>query len=211
MFTIGFAGNDLIKKWRSVKDNYFRYSKKLKEASKSGSGATKLKKYHLYNQLLFLRKVEQNATESSLDSPREINNESTSTNDDITTDNTPRYVPVARKRAMQMDEFEREGLKLLKEPENRHMSFFRAILPSIQEFSDRETLRFQSKVIQIIDEMRYGQTSSYVSGPSTSHQPSYGYQTANFQSTYISDYNNSITSPETSQASEETEYDFSNF
>ncbi|CAH0717077.1 unnamed protein product, partial [Brenthis ino] len=153
--------NDLIKKWRSVKDNYFRYSKKLKEASKSGSGATKLKKYHLYNQLLFLRKVEQNATESSLDSPREINNESTSTNDDITTDNTPRYVPVARKRAMQMDEFEREGLKLLKEPENRHMSFFRAILPSIQEFSDRETLRFQSKVIQIIDEMRYGQTSSY--------------------------------------------------
>lgn len=109
-----------------------------------------------------------------------------------------------------MDEFEREGLKLLKEPENRHMSFFRAILPSIQEFSDRETLRFQSKVIQIIDEMRYGQTSSYVSGPSTSHQPSYGYQTANFQSTYISDYNNSITSPETSQASEETEYDFSN-
>ncbi|CAH0719248.1 unnamed protein product, partial [Brenthis ino] len=99
------VGNDLIKKWRSVKDNYFRYSKKLKEASKSGSGATKLKKYHLYNQLLFLRKVEQNATESSLDSPREINNESTSTNDDITTDNTPRYVPVARKRAMQMDEF----------------------------------------------------------------------------------------------------------
>lgn len=98
-----------------------------------------------------MRKVEQNATESSLDS-REINNESTSTNDDITTDNTPRYVPVARKRAMQMDEFEREGLKLLKEPENRHMSFFRAILPSIQEFSDRETLRFQSKVIQIIDE-----------------------------------------------------------
>lgn len=75
-----------------------------------------------------------------------------------------------------MDEFEREGLKLLKEPDNRHMSFFRAILPSIQEFSDRETLRFQSKVIQIIDEMRYGQTSSYVSGPSTSHQPSYGYQ-----------------------------------
>ncbi|KAF9406799.1 hypothetical protein HW555_012938, partial [Spodoptera exigua] len=157
------------------------YSKKLKETSKSGSGAPKLKKYHLYNQLLFLRKVEQNATESSLDSPREINNESTSTNDDITTDNTPRYVPVARKRAMQMDEFEREGLKLLKEPENRHMSFFRAILPSIQEFSDRETLRFQSKVIQIIDEMRYGQTSSYVSGPSTSHQPPYGYQTANFQ------------------------------
>ncbi|XP_045781811.1 uncharacterized protein LOC123878583 [Maniola jurtina] len=204
------VGNDLIKKWRSVKDNYFRYSKKLKETSKSGSGATKLKKYHLYNQLLFLRKVEQNATESSLDSPREINNESTSTNDDITTDNTPRYVPVARKRAMQMDEFEREGLKLLKEPENRHMSFFRAILPSIQEFSDRETLRFQSKVIQIIDEMRYGQTSSYVSGPSTSHQPPYGYQTANFQSTYISDFNNSITSPETSQASEETEYDFSN-
>ncbi|CAK1598268.1 unnamed protein product [Parnassius mnemosyne] len=125
MFTIGFAGNDLVKKWRSIKDNFFRHLKKIKQASKSGSGATNLKKYHLYNQLLFLRRVEQNATESSLCSPRESNTESTSTNDEITIDESPRYVPVARKRAMQINEFEREGLKLLKEPENRHMSFFR--------------------------------------------------------------------------------------
>lgn len=134
MFTIGFAGNDLVKKWRSIKDNFFRYLKKIKEASKSGSGATNLKKYHLYNQLLFLRRVEQNATESSLDSPSDINTASMSTNDDITIDESPRYVPVARKRAMQINEFEREALKVLKEPENRHMSFFKGILPSIQIF-----------------------------------------------------------------------------
>ncbi|XP_072933750.1 uncharacterized protein [Epargyreus clarus] len=153
------VGNDLVKKWRSIKDNFFRYLKKIKETSKSGSGATNLKKYHLYNQLLFLRKVQQNDTDSSLDSPREINTESTSINES-TIDESPRYVPITRKRSIQMDDFEREGLKILKEPENRHMSFFRGILPSIQDFSDRQTLTFQSKVLQIIGEIRYGQTSS---------------------------------------------------
>lgn len=211
MFTIVFSGNDLVKKWRSIKDNFFRYLKKIKETSKSGSGAANVKKYHLYNQLLFLRKVEQNNTDSSLDSPRDINTESTSTCEN-TTDESPCYVPIARKRAMQIDEFEREGLKILKEPENRHMSFFKGVLPSIELFSDRETITFQTKVLQIISEIRYGQTSAYVHGPSTSQQPlSDGYQTTNFQNTYNSDYNNLVTSPDqASQASDETEYDFSN-
>ncbi|CAG4984990.1 unnamed protein product [Parnassius apollo] len=61
------GGNEVVKKWRSVKDNFFRYVKKIKENSSSGSGAKQLKKYHYYNQLLFLMKVAQNKTDSSLE------------------------------------------------------------------------------------------------------------------------------------------------
>ena len=39
--------------------------------------------------------------------------------------------------------------KLL-EPEDRHISFFKGILPSLQKFDDSETLEFQGEVIRII-------------------------------------------------------------
>lgn len=202
-----------MKKWRIVKDNFYKYLKKLKEASKSGSGAKKLKKYHFYNQLLFLTKVTQNETDSSLDVAEETNTDSTS---DIAPESS-RYIPITRKRSMQADDFEKEALKALKEPEDRHLSFFKGILPSIQDFTELQTLTFQSKVLQIITEMRYGsmsQQSSSYRVEQTSQQPSsHGYHTRSYRSTYTptdlnSDYN-SLTSPgDTSQDS--VDYDFAN-
>lgn len=50
----------MLKKWTGIKDNYAKYVKKLKEINKSGAGANKLKEYHLYKQLLFLKRNDQN-------------------------------------------------------------------------------------------------------------------------------------------------------
>lgn len=161
-----FAGNEVVKKWRSVKDNFFRYVKKIKENSSSGSGAKQLKKYHYYNQLLFLMKVAQNKTDSSL----EIMPEETERNENTTSSPFPtkkktslppgpsRYVPASRKRSHQaIDDFEAQTLEALQEKENRHLSFFKGILPSLDGFTELQTLTFQSKVINIITEMRFGE------------------------------------------------------
>lgn len=61
-----FAGNAVVKKWTPIKDNFTKYLKKLETLNKSGSGASKIKEYHLYKQLLFLKKNAANLTDSSI-------------------------------------------------------------------------------------------------------------------------------------------------
>lgn len=111
-----------------------------------------MKNYHYYHQLLFLI-VQQNETDSSLDLDRStLNDTPVSVNKPVP--HSSRYVPANRKRTMPMDDFEKETLKALEEPENRHMSFFKSILPSLQQFTDLQTITFQSRVLQMISEMR---------------------------------------------------------
>ncbi|KAJ8721008.1 hypothetical protein PYW08_006473 [Mythimna loreyi] len=69
-----------------------------------------------------------------------------------------RYVPASRKRSNQaIDDFEAQALEALQEKENRHLSFFKGILPSLDSFTELQTLTFQSKVINIITEIRFGE------------------------------------------------------
>ncbi|CAF4908167.1 unnamed protein product [Pieris macdunnoughi] len=55
-----------------------------------------------------------------------------------------------------IDNFEAQTLEALHETEN-HLSFFKGILPSLDGFTELQTLTFQSKVINIITEMRFGE------------------------------------------------------
>lgn len=175
-----------MKKWRSVKDNFFRYVKKIKENSSSGSGAKQLKKYHYYNQLLFLMKVAQNKTDSSLErvsEETERNENTTSSSPFLTKEMSSlppgpsRYVPASRKRSNQgIDDFEAQTLEALQEKENRHLSFFKGILPSLDGFTELQTLTFQSKVIKIITEMRFGEQIQSTTLQSRGYQTGQQYQ-----------------------------------
>ncbi|KAI8441111.1 hypothetical protein MSG28_009371 [Choristoneura fumiferana] len=68
-------GNEIVKKWTNVKDNFTKYMKKVELSKKSGAGAKYIKEYHLYKQLMFLYKNAPNLTDSS------IEEEETSTSD----------------------------------------------------------------------------------------------------------------------------------
>jgi len=58
---------EVISKWRSVRDNYTRSLKKQAECNKSGSGVKKIQRYIFEQQLSFLKKCrEQRPTCSSL-------------------------------------------------------------------------------------------------------------------------------------------------
>lgn len=219
-----------------MKDNFFRYVKKFKANSTSGSGANKFKKYHYYNQLQFLLKVAQNKTDSSLDTePEDMQRKD---NTKPTTEEVPslppgpsRYVPANRKRSNPaIDEFEAQALEALQEKENRHLSFFKGILPSLNDFTELQTLTFQSKVINIITEMRFGeqaqstiwqsrgyqtgqqyqltplQTRGYQTGLQTQSPSPSGYQTTNLETTYSSN----TTVHNFTDDSQEEEYNFSN-
>lgn len=65
-------------------------------------------------------------------------------------------------------------MKILKEPENRQISFFKDILPSLERLDGNKTLMFQNRVLQILTELH--QPQGYC--PNSNNQD--GYQTQHF-------------------------------
>lgn len=161
-----FAGQSVIQRWRGIKDTFNKYEKKLKDASRSGSGSKNIKEYHLYKQLQFLKKNLQNETTTSINEQEEQEQEGTS---------QKRYQKQPPKRKKASNNFEDEIIKTLKEPENRHISFFKGILPSLERLDDNKTLIFQSRVLQILTELHQPHSYYYAN---SNYQG--GYQTLNF-------------------------------
>lgn len=212
----------MIKKWTNVKDNFFKYLKRIKVNNKSGAGAKHIKEYHLHNQLMFLQKNAPNLTDDSIQ-------------EESQTPNTrSRYQPYNKstpKPKPSCDEFERQIMETLATSENRHLSFFKAILPSLNKLDDHQTLKFQSGVLKILTDFYqpYQQYSGYQTAPSCNID--YYNQTAtrppqagtSFDTNYETAHNSSGTSvnrrqlspislmEEISNATDtlESEYDFS--
>lgn len=82
-------------------------------------------------------------------------------------------------------DIEREILEHLAAEENRHISFFKGLLPSLEGFTDDEILQFQSGVIGLIQNLKktrslqvhdLPQNQTYIlpqRAPYTSHPPPY--------------------------------------
>ena len=71
------------------------------------------------------------------------------------------------KRKRKPDEFELRIMKPLergKKP-NRHLSFFKGIIPSLQNFNEEETLEFQMGVLQLIANTKHRKPSNFSSQP----------------------------------------------
>lgn len=93
-----------------------------------------------------------------------------------------RYQQKPRKR--KANEFEDEIINIIKEPENRHLSSFKGILPSLEKLDENKTLIFQSRVLQILTDLLQPAYQGYPPF-SSSYQPSNyqsytGYQTQHF-------------------------------
>lgn len=180
------SGNELVKKWKAIKDNFAKYQKKIKDANRSGAGAAKIKEYHLNKQLQFLKKVSQNATDSSIhivEGDSENQNEITA---------LPRYQSQSRKRkADEKDDFEENILKILETPEDRHMHFFKGILPSLQSLNEHQTLIFQTRVLQILTDILRPSIQPYT----TPHGYDQDYQHQGYNQRYSTQrYNNTFQS-----------------
>lgn len=187
LLSLSVSGKMLIKKWKNVRDQYVKSVKRRK--GKSGSAAKTTKNYIFHEQLSFLKgTVEMRETESSLDvdlenSPQGLDDtreDNEEVNEDTDVVEKPREVnkvkvfkgPSKRKKV----DIEKEIMEHLSK-EDRHLSFFKGLLPSVNEFSDDETLQFQSLVINAIQNIKKarqntGQHPSFSYGPSyyPSHQ-----------------------------------------
>jgi len=71
------------------------------------------------------------------------------------------------KRKRNPDEFELRIMKALEErtQPNRHLSFFKGIIPSLQNLNEEETLVFQMGVLQLIANIKHRKPSNFSSQP----------------------------------------------
>lgn len=82
---------------------------------------------------------------------------------------------VKRKRK---DDTDKAVIEMLSQREDRHLSFFRGILPSLQNFDEAKTRRFQIAVLQIIDNLDNNLSAfSYHYPPHNYSQENIGYRT----------------------------------
>jgi len=68
------------------------------------------------------------------------------------------------KRKRNPDEFELRALREGIQP-HRHLSFFKGIIPSLQNFNEEETLEFQMGVLQLIANIKHRKPSNFSSQP----------------------------------------------
>lgn len=142
-----------MKKWVNVKDSWLRYNRKNNGNQKSVPGTKYSRKYVYNDALQFLKKNysyfgEQDASKSF---PNKKPSQKTATNeitareckssvaDQVKTLNTE---PKKRRRKR---DAERSRLS-----EDRHLSFFRGILPSLTHLSEDEVLQFQVGVMSVL-------------------------------------------------------------
>ncbi|CAH1953516.1 unnamed protein product [Acanthoscelides obtectus] len=163
-------GKEVVKRWVNIRDAFNKFLKKEKSFKKSGSGASTLSKYIYAEQLKFLTKIfTHRSTEDSLSAnPVQATSDADVSETDTENNNTqlkspPRKQLGSRKR--KIDDVELRMIKALEQPEDRHISFFKGIVPSLHTFTDDETLQFQTGVLRLITNIKQRRFQSNQSLP----------------------------------------------
>lgn len=169
MLCFYFTGKEVIKRWGNIRDAYKKSRKRVKDATKSGAGASNIKKYIYNDQLQFLNKVfEERTTFDSLTQETE-NSDSTGhqSANEMEKENSVTFKKPAKqlgsRKRKNVDEVELKMLKALegsKEAEDRHLSFFKGIIPTLHNFTDDEVVQFQLEVMQVITKIKKEQKLS---------------------------------------------------
>ncbi|CAG5050127.1 unnamed protein product [Parnassius apollo] len=138
-------------------------------------------------EIVYIDYKEKNSTEKSKLAEGDIENEITA---------LPRYKSQPRKRkADDKDDIEEDLLAILKTPENRHLHFFKGILPSLQSLNENQTLIFQSRVLQILTDIlqpSIHQNTHHGYNQEYQHQGyNQGYSTMRYDNTVQSGYHTS--------------------
>lgn len=177
----------VAKKWTQTRDTWMRCNKKQKQEKSSGSSTKPSRLYVYHEQMSFLKKINDEviAHESTHDNTLEGNNDKETGTADIETEiaqnnrnpkdtvQKKRYSDKGRKRTI--NEVDAKMISLIDhqlnlpqkvDNENRHLCFFKSLLPSLSSFDDDQTLEFQSDVLQLIQKLKRRKENAFHSGPS---------------------------------------------
>ncbi|CAK1580922.1 unnamed protein product [Parnassius mnemosyne] len=180
-------GKEVMKRWVNIRDSYHKSLNKEKSVKKSGAGTTTIRKYVYFDQLQFLNKIFcERPTESSLPTDRveklsRGNNveDSTESNCSSQFKSPPPPQQQLGSRKPKIDEIDKKLLHILEKPEDRHLCFFKGIIPSLSSFNEDEIIKFQMGILQLITTIKQSRLNTpqlqsfttQVSRPTLSQSP----------------------------------------
>lgn len=141
--------------------------KKQKDEKRSGSSAKPSRLYLYHNQMCFLKKIMDSTTaqESAEDGPIEQNKEAHQVEKreknlfNKSPANQPRISGTQKKRksdptheldAKMLKFIDHQILQTPRNEENRHLSIFKSLLPSVSSLNEDQILEFQAGVISLL-------------------------------------------------------------
>ncbi|KDR16963.1 hypothetical protein L798_09252 [Zootermopsis nevadensis] len=151
---------EVMKRWVNVRDAFQKSIKKQKEATRSGAGKPTTKTYIYNAQLQFLRNVflerkTEDTPSADIGQPEEANEKTPqNTSNNEVTQAIAKDFKTAVTRKRKSDNVELEMIQAPKDQSDRHLSFFRGIIPSLNTFDDDEILELQMSVLQKITSMK---------------------------------------------------------
>ncbi|KZC14931.1 hypothetical protein WN55_07886 [Dufourea novaeangliae] len=159
---------EVISKWRSVRDNYIRSLRKQDENIKLGSATKKIWRYVYEDQLAFLKKCREPRPTSS---STEMEGARVKTDSEQSTDNELEITEANVADNESTDNFKHQPRKKLKRinlnekfvdvleskrwnDDDEDMAFYRSTLPMIKTFTTDEKVQFRIKVMELIQDIR---------------------------------------------------------
>ncbi|KAG0726580.1 hypothetical protein GWK47_036255 [Chionoecetes opilio] len=152
----------VLKKWTNIRDSWLKSQKRTQDQKKSG---VKFRRKYLYDkQLAFLKKnFLPKGTVFSIPPDNTENNENNialpSSSGPSEGINLARPRKTAKKRRadpLWLDAVDQETPKTKESQENRHLCFFKGIIPSLENFNEEQILEFQMGVLNVLQNVREG-------------------------------------------------------
>jgi len=172
-----YTVQDLISKWRSVRDNYVRSLKKQKECNKSGSDRKKIQRYIFEEQLSFLKKNrEHRPTASSIQSNlNEEDADATQLSDDMaiadesltgdhsnTAEKTVLTPPPTKKKkinleeklALFLDSRQQSSYEPNRDTDDEDLNFYKSTLPLVKTLNMEQKMQFRIQIMQLLQRIK---------------------------------------------------------
>ncbi|XP_044759431.1 uncharacterized protein LOC123317115 [Coccinella septempunctata] len=170
-------GRIVLKKWTQMRDSY---RKSLSKKQRSGPAGSKIKTYIYSSRLRFLdnmfeerERANRDTSPENIEDPVSANEQSE--NDEIHQESVPDVSnlsrpepsgsgkkdglpenkfkkPVPKKQKTNADEWDVNAASAV--TPNRHLHFFKGLLPSLEEFDEFDTLDFQMEVLKLVKDIR---------------------------------------------------------
>lgn len=146
-----------MKQWSSNNDSWPSTQRKMLD-QKTSDAEGKSGKYACEEQLAFMK--ENILTKESLcnfmPENTELSENEISLNGSGPSEEISPAQPTRMNKKRKLDGIEQKILNTLEAPEDRHLCFFKGIIPSLEKFSEEQILAFQIGVLKVLQNVRQG-------------------------------------------------------
>ncbi|KAK7007476.1 hypothetical protein SK128_007281, partial [Halocaridina rubra] len=144
-------------RWKSIRDAYIRNCRKLKDESKTGTGAVKTQRYVFAEQLSFLRKVgECRGTTDTMPINHGTEDGAEDAYQNLSTIQPKASAEIKKRKRNLHEEKLMKFMDGCEEKEDEDKDFFMSMLPSVRKLNSEQKLEFRMQLLAALQNFKSG-------------------------------------------------------